>query len=328
VNLLPKVRRFMMSVAILVAPLLLPAWAEQPSRVLVLGVLFTSAGPGDPLVHAISKGLLEVGYVEGRDFRVEYRGAQGQVNRLPRLAEELVQLKVDFIIVATEAALVAAKRSTSTIPIIAALFDFDPVAAGVIDSLAHPGRNITGVFTRAPELIGKRLELLKEAVPHLSRIAVFYDSYGRRLVEDVQSASRSLDIPLVLTELTPPYNYGASFKNAKQTGAGAAMFLYSPAFYPIRESIAQQAVENDLPLIGDTSDFARAGYFMSYGTDARKTFMRLAYFIDRISKGAKPSDLPVEQPTDLEIVVNLKTARALGVMVPQSILLRANEAIR
>src|SRR5690349_18524721 len=228
----------MLSVVIGVAPLLPPAtWAEQPSRVLVLGVLFISAGPDDPLIHAISKGLLELGYVEGRDFRVEYRGAQGQIDRLPHLAEELVQLKVDFIIVAAEAALVAAKRSTSTIPIIAALFDYDPVAAGLINSLAHPGGNITGVFTRAPELIGKRLELLKEAVPHLSRVAVFYDSYGRRLVHDVQSASRSLGIHLVLTELTPPYNYGTSFRNARQKRAGAAMFLYSPAFYPVRESI-------------------------------------------------------------------------------------------
>lgn len=328
-NVLATVRSFMLSVVIGAAPLLPAAtWAEQPSRVLVLGVLFISAGPDDPLIHAISKGLLELGYLEGRDFRVEYRGAQGQVDRLPRLAVELVQLKVDFIIVAAEAALVAAKRSTSTIPIIAALFDYDPVAAGLIDSLAHPGGNITGVFTRAPELIGKRLEILKEAVPHLSRVAVFYDSYGRRLVEDVQSASRSLGIRLVLTELTPPYNYGTSFKNARQKRAGAALFLYSPAFYPVRESIAQQAVENGLPLIGDTSDYARAGFFMSYGTDAPKTFKRLAYFIDRIAKGAKPSDLPVEQPTELEMVVNLKTARALDLTVPQSILLRANEAIR
>src|SRR5262249_16614037 len=161
--------------------------------------LFISAGPDDPLIHAICKGLLELGYIEGRDFRVEYRG--GQVDRLPRLAKELVQLKVDFIIVAAEGALIAAKRSTSTIPIIAALFDYDPVAAGLIDSLAHPGGNITGVFTRAPELIGKRLELLKEAVPNLSHVAVLYDSYGRRQVEDVQSASRSLGIQLVPTEL-------------------------------------------------------------------------------------------------------------------------------
>jgi len=224
--------------------------------------------------------------------------------------------------------LVAAKRSTSTIPIIAALFDYDPVATGLIDSLAHPGGNITGIFTRAPELIGKRLELLKEAVPRLSRVAVFYDPYGRRLVEDVQAASRSLGVQLVLAELAPPYNYGASFKNARQKKAGAALFLYSPAFYPARESIAQQAVANSLPLIGDTSDFARAGFFMSYGTNAPKTFKRLAYFIDRIAKGAKPSDLPVEQPTELEVVVNLKTARALDLTVPQSILLRANEAIQ
>ncbi len=322
------IRSACLAIAISLATLPITGWAEQSSRALVLGILFVSAGPDDPSIHAIGKGLLELGYVEGRDFRFEYRGAQGQVDRLQPLAEELVQLKVDFIIVGTEGAMLAAKRSTSTIPIVAALFDYDPVAAGLIDSLAHPGGNITGVFTRAPELIGKRLELLKEAIPNLSRVAVFYDSYGRRQVEDVQSASRSLGIQLVLTELTPPYNYGISFKSAKQKKAGAAMFLYSPAFYVVRESIAQQAVDNRLPVIGYSSDFARAGFFMSYGTDALKTFKRLAYFIDRVVKGARPNDLPVEQPTELEMVVNLKTAKALNLTVPQSILLRADEAIR
>ena len=322
------IRSAYLALAISLATLPIIGWAEQPSRVLVLGILFISAGPDDPAIHAIGKGLLELGYVEGRDFRFEYRGAQGQVDRLPALAEELVQIKADFIIVGTEAALRAAKRSTSTIPIIAALFDYDPVATGLIDSLAHPGGNLTGVFTRAPELIGKRLELLKEAVPNLTRIAVFYDSYGRRQVEDALSASRSLGIRLALTEMTAPYNYGISFKSAKQKKAGAAMFLYSPAFYVVRESIAQQAIENRLPVIGYSSDMARAGFFMSYGTDALKTFKRLAYFIDHVVKGAKPNDLPVEQPTTSELVVNLQTAKALDLTVPQSILLRADEVIR
>lgn len=288
----------------------------------------TSAGADDPAIHAVSNGLRELGYVEGHDFRFEYRGAQGQVDRLPRLAEELVQLKVDFIIVGTEAALLAAKQSTGTIPIVAALFDYDPVAAGLVESLAHPGGNITGVFTRAPELIGKRLELLKEAVPSLSRVAVFYDSYGQRQIEDVRSASRSLGIHLVLMELRPPHDYKLSFKIVKQKKADAVIFLYAPDFYVLRESIAQHALQNRLPMIGYASQFARAGFFMSYGTDAWHTFGRLAYFIDRLLKGATPNDLPFEQPTKFEMVVNLKTANAIGIRVPQSILLRADEVIR
>ena len=298
--------------------------AQQANQLLVVGILLVSAGPDDPVVRAIGQGLGELGYVEGHDFRFEFRGAEGHVDRLPRLAEELVQLKVDFIIVGTEAALLAAKRSTSAIPIVAALFDYDPVAAGLVDSLAHPGGNITGVFSRAPELIAKRLELLKEAVPSAPRMAVFYDSYARRQTKEIEIASHSLGIELTRIELKSPNDFKMACKTARRHKAGAAILLYSPAFFVARDAAARYALESRLPTMGYTSEFARAGFFLSYGTDGASTFKHLAYFIDRIVKGAKPSELPVEQPTKFEMIVNLRTAKALGISVPESILLRAD----
>lgn len=322
------VRWILLALILSVSALALPAFAEQPSRPYVVGLLFTGAGPDDPLVQAIRKGLTDQGYVDGRDFRFEYRGAQGHLDRLQRLADELVQLKVDVIVVATEAALLAAKQSSTTVPIVANLFDYDPVASGLIDTLAHPGGNVTGVFTRAPELIGKRIELLKEAIPNMSRIGVLYDSYGRRQLEAAQSAARSLGIQVVALELLPPYDYNESFKVAKQRKVAAVILLYSAVFYPARDSIAREAIANRLPLIAWASEFARAGFFASYGSDAGASFERLAYFIDRVLKGVAPKDLPVEQPTKLELVINLRTAKAMGLAVAPSVLMRADEIVR
>ncbi len=321
-------RSILVLIALSVASVAIPASAERPTRTYVVGLLFTGAGPDDPVVRAIAKGLIDLGYVEHRDFRFEYRGAEGHLDRLQRLADELMRLRVDVIVVATEAALLAAKQVTTTIPIVANLFDYDPVESGLIDSLAHPGGNVTGVFTRAPELIGKRIEVLKEAIPNLSRIAILYDPYGQRQLKAAQSAARSLGIEVVPVELRPPYDYNESFKAAKQKKAGAGILLYSAVFYPARESIAQQALANRLPIIAWVSEFARSGFFASYGSDAGATFERLAYFIDRVFKGVAPKDLPVEQPSRFELVMNLKTGRALGLAVPESVLLRANEVIR
>lgn len=321
------VRSILLAITLSISALSTPS-AEQPGRVYVIGLLFTGAGPDDPIVHAIGKGLADLGYVDGRDFRFEYRGAQGQLDRLQRLADELVRLKVDVIVVGTEAALLAVKQSSTTIPIVANLFDYDPVASGLIDTLAHPGGNVTGVFTRAPELIGKRIELLRDAIPSVSRIGVLYDSYGRRQLETAQSAARSLGIQAVPIELQPPYDYNESFKVAKQKKVAAAILLYSAAFYPARDSIARQAAANRIPVIAYASEFARAGLFASYGSDAVASFGRLAYFIDRVLKGVAPKDLPVEQPTKLEMVVNLRTAKAMGLTVAPSVLMRADEIIR
>ena len=177
--------------------------AQQTTRIPVVGLLMTSAGLTDPVFEDLRKGLHDAGYIDGQNIKLEFRVAQGHADRLGRLAEELVQLNVDVIVVATEPALLAAKQSTSKIPIVATIFDYDPVAAGVIDSLAHPGGNITGIFTRAPELVAKRLELPKEAVPVLSRVAVLWDSYGRRQLGDVEIAARAIGIRLQSIQLGP-----------------------------------------------------------------------------------------------------------------------------
>jgi putative ABC transport system substrate-binding protein len=302
--------------------------AQQSPRIPILGLLMTSAGPNDPVFEDLRKGLHDAGYVDGQNIKLEFRVAQGHADRLRHLAEELVQLNVDAILVATEPALLAAKQSTSKIPIVATIFDYDPVAAGMIDSLGHPGGNVTGIFTRAPELVAKRLELLKEAVPGLSRVAVLWDSYGSRQLGDVESAARAIGIRLQSIQLKGSDDFETAFTTAKQLKAGAVMLLYSPLFFAKRDRLAQRALENGLPVIGYVSELVRAGLFMSYGSDARSTFYRVAYIIDRLLKGVKPTDLPVEQPTKFELVVNLKTAKTLGITIPESILLRADEVIR
>ena len=305
------------------------AWAQEPPRVPVIGVLMLSADPSDPIFEAMRNGLRDRGYVEGRDFRVVHRGAEGQLDRLPRLAEELVRLKVDVIATGTDEATRAAKHATSTIPILAAGYDQDPVASGFIESFNRPGGNITGVYTRSAELAGKRLELLKETLPRLSRLVVLQDSLSRREFEEIKPAARSLGIQLHPMELKAPYNFNTAFKLAKRQGASAVIVAStSPEIYVNSARIGAAALANGLPIIGESRDLTDAGGLMSYSTDARDVFYRLAYFIDRLLKGAKVSDLPVEQTERVRLVVNLKTAKTFGLTIPQSILVRADEVIR
>ena len=248
--------------------------------------------------------------------------------RLPGLAEELVRLKVDAIVAGTEASVRAAKKATGTIPIVMVMYDYDPVASGLIDSISRPGGNITGIFPRHSDLVGKRLELLKEAVPRLSRVAVFWDAYSRRQLDELEPAARSLGVQLQLIELRAPYDFEMAFKAVKQKKAGAVMFLFSPVFYVQRARIAALALKNGLPTVFQNHEYVEDGGLLSYGPSRVDTFGRAPYFIDRLLKGAKPADLPIEQPTKFKLVVNLKTAKALGIKVPESILLRADEVIR
>ncbi len=305
------------------------AWGQQPREVPVVGFLATaSIPPDDPLVEAFRNGLRELGYVEGKNIKIEFRSAEGQVDRLPLLAQEMVQAKVNAIIVGTEPAVRAAKQATSTIPVVAISFDYDPVASGLIKSYNHPEANVTGIYTRQPELIGKRLELLKEAVPGLSRVAVFWDSFGQRQLDEVKRAAHSLRIELELVQLGPPYDFNAAFNTAKHKKAGAVLLVYSGAFYARRSRIADEAIESRMPIMTWLDQLTRAGGLMSYGPDARDSYRRIAYFIDRLLKGAKPSDLPLEQSAQFRLVVNLKTAKALGLTMPESIMLRADDVIR
>ena len=220
------------------------------------------------------------------------------------------------------------QQSTATIPIVAVLSDHDPVASGLVDSLSRPGRNVTGVVSRQSELVGKRLELLKEALPKLSRVAVLWDSFSQRQFDELQQVARSLGIQLQSIQLRNPYDFKAAFRSAKQREAGAVVVLFSPVFYRERAQIATLALEAGLPTMNQEESWVTAGGFISYGATIADTFGRAAYFVDRLLKGAKAADLPVEQATGFKLTVNLKTAKALRLSVPESIVLRADDVIR
>ena len=301
--------------------------AQQPNRTAFLGVLVPAIGPGDPLIDAMRESLRQLGYVEGQNVRIEFRSAQGKLERLPGLAEELVRLKVDVIVAGGDPAIRAAQRATDTIPIVMVGYVYDPVASGLIDSYGRPGRNVTGVFTRMSELVGKRLQLLKEVVPNLSRVAVFGDSSSQRELDEVEPAAHSLGLQVTLVDLRAAYNFKSAFKVAKKK-AGAVVLLYSSEFYVARAQIAASALEFKLPTAAAFSQIAEAGGLLSYGPEAMDAYHRVAYFVDRLLNGATPSDLPVEQSATFKLVVNQKTADALGLTIPQSILLRADEVIR
>jgi putative tryptophan/tyrosine transport system substrate-binding protein len=304
------------------------AWAQQPNRVPVVGLLMSSVSPHDPVLEALRAGLREQGYVEGRNIRLEYRGAQGNLDQLPRLAEELVRLKVDAIVVGNERTARVAKEASASIPIIVSLYNYDPVAGGLIDSFARPGGNLTGIFTRTSELVGKRLEQLKEMVPNLSRLAVFWDPLGQGELDELQLAARSIGIQLQLMELRPPYDFDSAFRTAKQNKADAVMVIATPAFYVERVQLGTLALKHGLATSSSFRDCTQAGGLISYGIEFPDAYYRLAYFIGRLLKGAKPSDLPFEQVTKFKMVVNLNTAKSLGLTTPQSILLRADEVFQ
>lgn len=303
-------------------------WAQAATRVPVVGLLSVSAGPNDQVYEAVRKGLSERGYVDGRDYTFEYRGAQGHVDQLPRLADELVGLKVDVILTGAADSARAARMATTTIPIVAVLYDYDHVELGLVDSLARPSGNITGIFSRGSELIPKRVELLKETLPNVSRVALLTDPLSPGERDAVKSAAQAVGLQVVVLDLRPPQNLDAAFKAAKRMKAGAVVVGSSPWLYVERLRVGALARENRLPAFSGLRDLTAAGGLMSYSNDIRDTFRRVAYYIDRLLKGAKPSELPVDQIERFQLVVNLKTAEALGITIPQSILLRADEVIR
>jgi putative ABC transport system substrate-binding protein len=270
--------------------------------------------------------MRDLGYVEGRDFVIEYRTANGQLHELPRIARELVQLNVDVIVTGTDETTRAAQQATSTIPIVAVLYN-SPVSTGLIDSLNRPGGNTTGIAARSVELVGKRLELLKETLPNLARVAVLWDPYSSAELDELRDPARLLRVQLQPIELNAAYDLETAFRAARKEKSGAVIVLTSGEFYRRSARIGALARDNRLPTISSFRDVTEAGGLMSYSTDVRDGFYRAAYFIDRILKGAAPRDLPVEQ-LDVKLLINEKTAKILGVTIPQSVLLRADELIR
>ncbi|UCH48875.1 MAG: ABC transporter substrate-binding protein [Betaproteobacteria bacterium] len=301
--------------------------AAQGEGVPVIGVLITHASPDDRVVHALRKGLRDYGYEDGRNIRVEVRSAMGELHRVPALAEELVELDVQAIVLVNETAARAALRATSTIPIVLLGYTDDPLALGWIESYRHPGGNVTGIFSLDAELCAKRLEILKDLLPDLSRVAVFWDSYGHRQVKAVENAADALGLELALIEVKGADDLDSAFRRAKARKVDALLLLWSPVFYVNSDRIGMLTLQAELPLITELTPIVYAGGLVSYGSERYYNWERAAYFIDRILKGTKAADLPMERPARFKMVVNHKSAEALGITIPQSILLRADEVI-
>lgn len=313
--------------AVGVVSLPLAAYAQRTQKVPRVGVLSPFAGSSDAFLDAVRQGVRELGYVEGQSIVLEYRSAEGMADRLVGLATDLARLKVDVIVTTGAPAVQAAKQATKTIPIVIGGVD-DAVEQGFVASLARPGGNITGVSWLNTELSAKRLELLKEAVPTASRVAVLREAVGgATAVRATEAAARTLGVRLQIMEVREPSEFDSVFAAMNRDHIEALMVLHGPMIVGHQRRIVDLAARSRLPAIFTDSRFVQAGGLMSYGPRLADLYRRSATYVDRILKGTKPGDLPVEQPTRLELLINLKTAKALGLTLPQSILLRADDVI-
>ena len=281
-------------------------------------------------IEAFRSGLRELGYVEGHNIVIEWRSADGKGDRLPSLAAELVGLKVDVIVTGGAGATAPAKKATSTIPIVMAQ-DSDPVESGFVASLSRPGGNVTGLSTLHPEVSVKRLEILKEMFPPLSRVALFGTSSwagNAQGVREAERAAEALRLKLQYVDVSRPSDFETAFQTASKGQAEAALVLvWGPLHNPHRKHVAELALKSRLPTMSREREHVEAGGLMAYGPNVPDLFRRAALYVDKILKGARPADVPVEQPTKFELVINLKTATALGLTIPPSLLLRADQVI-
>ena len=312
-------------VALLLPVAATDAPAQQVAKGPRIGVLDASPGFED----AFHDGLRQFGYVEGKTITIEWRRAHAKAERFPELAAELVRLKVDVIVAANNPAVAAAQKATKTIPIVMVLVT-DPVRLGFVASLARPAGNITGLTIQAPDLAGKRLQLLKEAVPNLTRVAVLWDPTepGRReLVKETELAAPRLGLLLQAFEVRSPSEISNVFTTMTREGVGAVLVYGSSMLYAHRAKIVDLAVKNHLPTMGAAPEWMDAGFVMSYSPSLNDMYRRAPYFVDKILKGAQPGDLPVEQPTKFGLVISRKSAKALGLTIPSSLMLRADQII-
>lgn len=308
--------------------LCLSAGAQQQIQVANIGRLGTGPGSGPASgPEVIRRELSKLGYFEGKNIAFEYRYYEGNLDRLPALADELVRLKVNIILTSSTPAARAAKKATSTIPIVFYV-QGDPVVAGLVESLGRPGKNVTGFTTISPLIAGKRLELLKETVPKLSRVAVLWTPrQSEQSWKQSQLAARELGIHPYSMEVNNADQFDSAFKEAIKSGSTALAVTPTPLANSNRKLIANLAARNRLPAIYPDSNWANDGGLMSYGADRNERYRRVALIVDKILKGAKPGDIPVEQPTKFELVINLKTAKALGLNIPAQLLMGANKVI-
>jgi putative ABC transport system substrate-binding protein len=305
--------------------------AQQPKKIPRIGFLSaTFPSPNPARREAFRQGLRELGYVEGKNIVIEWRSAEGTRDRVPALAAELVRLKVDVIVTAGPGSTRATKEATSTIPIVMGQ-DTDPVGNGFVASLARPGGNITGLATLAPEIGGKQLELLKEIVPKLSRVAVLGTSTtpgSAQQLKEVKRAAEALGVKLQYLDVLNPKDIETAFREAGEGRAEAVLTLVSSILLSHRAQLADLAVKNRLPVTYAQPEAVEAGGLMTYGVDITDLFRRAATYVDKILKGAKPADLPVEQPKKFEFIINLKAAKQIGLTIPPNVLARADKVIK
>jgi putative ABC transport system substrate-binding protein len=322
-----------------IAPLLISygavTMAQQPANIPRIGYV---SGQGDPkapgpLVEGFRQGLRDLGYVERKSILVEYRyTVEAGLKRVPGLVAELVRLKVDVLVATSTQTIRAAKQATKTIPIVM-VSPTDPVAAGFVDSLARPGGNITGVVRLSRELSGKRLELLKEAVPRISRVGVLWDGNAAPgpaiAFKEYEAAARRLKLEFQSLEVRGPHpDLDGAFQSAAKGRVNALIVVENSTVHRQSKRIVDFTIKNRLPSVWEGSEFVEAGGLMSYSSDDPANYRRAAYYVDKILKGAKPADLPVEQPTKFQFVINLETAKQIGVTIPQSMLYRADKVIK
>ena len=317
---------------LLAAPL--PAEAQQAAKAPRIGWLAANLAPNPHLTEALRQGLRDLGYVEGRSVVIEYRDAEGKIERLPALAAELVALQVDVIVAGGTPQALAAKQATKTIPIVFTSAT-DPVTDGLVTSLARPGGNVTGLSTiSTPEIVGKRLELLKQVIPGITRVAVLWQPGGqgertnKDMLKGAELAARALGVRLQAVETRGPEDFDRAFSDMTRARAGALTSAGGTMFFNERRRLVDLAAKNRLPAAYTQREFVDAGGLMAYGANIADLWRRAATYVDKILKGAKPGDLPVEQPTTFELVINLKTAKALGLTIPPSLLQRADEVIQ
>jgi putative ABC transport system substrate-binding protein len=325
-------KTFYLALSALLFVLCFPVQAQQPSKVSKIGFLVVpSRSFFADRMESFRQGLKSLGYVEGKNILIEYRYAEGKLDRLPELAKELVGVKVDVIVTTSTPSVLAAKNATGTIPIVFATVQ-DPVADGIIDSLARPGGNATGLSILAPELGGKRLEILKEAVPGITRVAFLWSSRPQGVASDAvkvtQTAAHTLGLQLKSLEVRDSRDFEKAFEASLAERVQSLLTNPSPVINTHRTRIVEFATKNRLPAMYAAPEFVDSGGLMSYTPNYTDQFRRAATYVDKILKGAKPADLPVEQPTKFEFIINLKAAKQIGLIISPNVLARADRVIK
>jgi putative tryptophan/tyrosine transport system substrate-binding protein len=326
-----KKKILLSAVATLILASIFPAAAQQPKKVPRIGFLSAATRTSSPhLTEAFLQGLRELGYVEGQNITIEYRWADGRFEQLPDLAGDLVHLKVDVIVAAVTQPSLAAKKATGTIPIVMVAVG-NPVDSRLIASLARPGGNITGTSAMSDEVVGKQLELLKETVPKISRVAAMWNPanpvFQKLQLREVEATARALNVRLQKVEARDPDEIDRAFAAIVKERTRALHVFPDPVFVTHRGRIADLAVKYRLPAVSGNIEFAEAGLLMTYGPNFPESYRRAAVYVDKILKGAKPADIPVERPTKFEFVINLVTAKKIGLTIPPNVLARADKVI-